>query len=242
MKWLRWLRPGVDDPAPDAAPEPDPAPETIEAEPAPETTAPDPAEQHLEESAQELLRRLDHRTAEIERRQTTTPAPEPVRPAASDPEYAQEEAQLERARTSGMSESDQAWMQWQINTNRQNRETRRIAERAAREAQENADRADFSRLEFTAPDLYRSYGPRIEKIIAEQRAKGLPVAPRGAILRLLIGDDHMNRKQAPKAARPAAAAKTPERTPLPRARSDVQARASQSDRDARRRRLEGKPI
>src|SRR5574340_80191 len=246
VKWLlRWLRPRVEGDA-----EPQQTEETVEPAPA-DDAAPAEAPEEAEEPAdlvRELLAREPKQPAEpapsasIPEPQRIESVPQPTRDAERDAE----DAQLERARQSGMSENDLAWMRWQIAQNRETREAKRMSERALSESRDAADRADFGRLEFTDPDLYRAYAPRIEKIIADTRAKGQTTAPRGAILRLLLGDDLLNRKQAkrtPKSeARAPAPTSTVARTPAPRARSDVQARAGGNEREDRRRRLEGKSI
>lgn len=245
MKWLlRWLRPCVE-----GEPDPTPEPESTEAAPS-DDAAPVEDATPPEEPAdlvRELLAREPKQPAEPEpparvpEPQRFESAPQPTRDAERDAE----EAQLERARQSGMSENDLAWMRWQIAQNRETREAKRMSERALSESRDAADRADFGRLEFTDPDLYRAYAPRIEKIITDTRAKGQTTAPRGAILRLLLGDDLLNRKQSKRTSKSEArapATSTVSRTPAPRARSDVQSRGSVNDREARRRRLEGKSI
>jgi hypothetical protein len=67
-----------------------------------------------------------------------------------------------------------------------------------------------------------------------------------AMLRFMIGDDMMNGKIKPKAARASAApanTSSVERKRLPNVRSDVSARGGgQTERDKRRARLEDQPI
>src|SRR5574340_347767 len=163
VKWLlRWLRPRVEGDS-----DPQPTEETVEPAPA-DDAAPAEAPEEAEEPAdlvRELLAREPKQPAEpapsarTMEPQRVEPAPQPTRDAERDAE----DAQLERARQSGISENDLAWMRWQIAQNRETREAKRMSERALSESRDAADRADFGRLEFTDPDLYRSEERRVGK-------------------------------------------------------------------------------
>src|SRR5579859_168827 len=157
---------------------------------------------------------------------------EPVAPVRGDPEYEREEAELAQARASGASAETLAWVQWKIDSNRKMRASERNSQSALQEARDLADRAEFGRLETSKPKLYKAYADKIEKTIADLRAKGQSAPPRKALLAFFIGDDMMNGKIKAKTTKPAAegGAKV-ERTRIPNARGDVRATGGNSERE-----------
>lgn len=240
---------GTDDSQPpaDAAPDVDPAPATtddslddlIDAG----DTAPEPDDPKIKLTAAEKRAEEAERQLAAERSARSTPAPSATH---RDPEFEREEQQIAEAQARGVSESDLGWLRWQIESNRRIRNSERSARDALYEARELADKADFDRLEVTKPKTYKAYKDRIEKMVAETRAKGQPVPPRAAILRLLIGDDIMNGKIKPKTAKAAATTGEPvsrvERARLPTHRSDVSGRSQGSERQKRFERLKDQLI
>lgn len=167
-------------------------------------------------------------------------------PAARDPEFEKEEQELARVRESG-DQNALDWAQWRINQNRVIRNSERNSQQALAQAQDISDKAEFDRLEVTKPKTYKAYKDRIEDAISKMRANGQPVmkGARMAALSYLIGQDTLNGKLKAKVTKPAAPEGQPqrvERTRLPGTRSDVSGRASQSEREKRRARLENQPI
>jgi hypothetical protein len=246
----RFLTLGVGEPD-DPPSDPDPAP----ADPTPEEEeqviddlldAPDdnPPPQ---DDPKERLTAAERRAADLERElaaeRAARRAPEPV--TARDPEFDREEQELARIREQGDANALE-WAQWRINQNRTIRNSERQSRQALSEAQDIADKAEFDRLEFTKPKTYKAYKDRIEQAITNMRSNGQPVikGARMAALRYLIGEDVLNDKLKSKGAKPAASAQPQrvERPRLPGTRSDVSGRATQSERDKRRARLENQLI
>lgn len=162
-----------------------------------------------------------------------------------DPEFDREETQIADAQRTGATEDQIRWLRWQIDSNRKIRASDQRSQAALNESRDIADRTSFEQLQVTKPKTYKQYRDRIEKAVTDLRASGQQVPPRMAMLRFMIGDDMMNGKIKPKAARASAPANTSsvERKRLPNVRSDVSARGGgQTERDKRRARLEDQPI
>lgn len=131
---------------------------------------------------------------------------------------------------------------WQIRSNRTLRQNTRAANQALTSANEMRDKAEFDRLEFTKPKVYKLYKDKVEKSLSDLRAKGQD-APRMALLRFVIGNDVIE-GNVKSSAKPRKQAADPARTGVdrgktPGARSDVSARGAKSERDKRRERLRG---
>jgi len=251
----RYLRLGAaeGDPDPGAPPDPgpDPAPDTGGANDDPdalddvldiETPDPDDPDDPKEALKAERARRenVERELNETRQRQGATPQT-PTR----DPEFDREEAQIADAQRNGATEDQIRWLRWQIDSNRKIRASDQRSQAALNESRDIADRTQFEQLAVTKPKTYKQYRDRIEKAVTDLRNSGQTVPPRMAMLRFMIGDDIMNGKLKPKAARAAAPgnASSVERKRLPNARSDVSARGGgQTERDKRRARLEGQPI
>jgi len=197
----------------------------------------------------EARSRADAATRELEAERAARRAAEariPVAPIAGDPEYDREEQELAQARASGATQESLSWLQWKIDSNRKIRLSERNATSALRQAEDISDRNAFERLEITKPQVFKRYKDRVEATMTEMRAKGQN-APRLAVLRLLIGDDIMNGKIKPKAAKAAAegapAPSTVDRGRTPGVRTDVRGRAgSLTEHEKRRARLENTPL
>lgn len=194
----------------------------------------------------ERLTAAERRAADLERELAAERAARQAPPhvPSRDPDYEREEAELAKVRESG-DQNALEWAQWRINQNRVIRDSQRTSQNALAEARDIADRTEFGKLELTKPKLYKAYADRVEKVVSEARSKGQGSAPRLMILKYLVGEDMMNNKVKAKPARSAALEGQPqrvERQRLPAARSDVSGRASQSEREKRRARLENQPI
>jgi hypothetical protein len=195
----------------------------------------------------ERLTAAERRAADLERElaaeRAARRAPEPV--AARDPEFDREEQELARIREQG-DENQLAWAQWRINSDRKIREAERKAGLAAITMEDLADKADFSSFERTNPKEYQAFKDRVEEAVANMRANGqrIPKGTRMAALKFLIGEGILNGKLKAKTTKPAAAGQPQrvERVRMPNARSDVSGRATQSERDKRRARLENQLI
>jgi hypothetical protein len=177
---------------------------------------------------------------ETRQRQSTS-----AQTSSRDPESDREDAQIADAQRNGATEDQIRWLRWQIDSNRKIRASDQRSQAALNESRDIADKTSFEQLAVTKPKTYKQYRDRIEKAVSDLRASGQNVPPRMAMLRFMIGDDIMNGKLKPKAARAAAPgnASSVERKRLPNARSDVSARGGgQTERDKRRARLEGQPI
>lgn len=222
---------GAPDPEDSRGTEPDPEPEP-------------PAVKAARENSARLERELESERA-ARRALESRQAPAPAGPAR-DPDFEAEERQLADARSKGMDATSLYWLEWKIKTDRANRETRSYVDRTRRETEDIADRNAFERLETTKPQVFKRYKDRVETEIARLRAQGQN-APRLAVLRYLIGDDAVNGKIGTKSSKPAtpaapAPSQTVDRGRTPGTRTDVSGRIKQSERDARRARLEGKPL
>lgn len=170
-----------------------------------------------------------------ERQYTPPPAPH-----GRDPIFEQEEAAISAAKARG---EDTAWLEWKINTDRTNRANRAESQQALQAARDLADRTEFGRLEITKPKVYKMYAERVEKTIADMRAKGEVIPPRLVLLRVFMGDDLLTGKLKPKQARAATPAAAPAnqvpRGRTPNVRSDVTGKGGGgSEHDKRRARLE----
>lgn len=142
---------------------------------------------------------------------------------------------------------------WQVRSNRTLRantkaatDATNAANRALMEAADGRDRTQFDRLATTKPKVHKLYESRVEDELQKMRGRG-ENAPRMAILQFLIGKDVIEGKVRSKPARKAAAAGAGneeqntgvDRGKSPGARSDVSAKARQTERQKREKRLEG---
>jgi len=137
------------------------------------------------------------------------------------------------------------WLRFQVNTNRDNRESRRIASQAERRSLDAADSSQFQAIVNARPEL-RKYATQVEKYVQDAMQSGQPFAPRALYLRMVLGEAVLNKQAKPAAKKKAddAPTKTVDRGRPAMSRSDVSGRggARDSDREARRKRLEGQII
>lgn len=190
-----------------------------------------PALKEARRRAEEADRRADGERAAREELQRQIPAPKPP----IDTDYEREEQQLAAARAGGYTAEQIALLEWQINSNRTIRATNRDSKAALQQAQDLQDRTAFERLEVTHPKVYKRYAQRVDAAVADMRAKGQTPAPRAAILRLMIGDDLLSGKVAPKKKAPPV-----ERGRTPGVRSDVRGngKGAMTEHEKRKARLQ----
>lgn len=193
-----------------------------------------PVETPAERRARERAEQAERELAEL-RRQAAAAAP---RAPTVDPRDAAEDAQIAEAKARG---EDTRWLEWQRDTNRRTRQTERIAQSTMQTATDLADSAKFSRFLASNPRFNR-FADQVEKHIAENQRNGGPFVSREIVLRLVLGDTLLSSK--PKAAKSRAdgAAAQPGRVDRGRpaqARSDVTSRQRETEREARRKRLDG---
>jgi hypothetical protein len=237
---LGFLRLRVDDPAPDADPTPDPAPDPapdptddldVDPDPAPEPDTKSPeAEAALASlrAAEERAARAEREAAELRTRHHQPQVDEITR---------QEEERLKDPKATDLEK-------WQIQANRELRRGRSEAQFALAQAHDVADKTAFSRIANTNAALFKRYEERVEKVLADMRAKGYN-APREQIMDNLIGKDMRDGKFAKKAApkKEDDTGKQPvNRGKLPGARSDVSGKNAMSEHEKRRQRLENVQI
>lgn len=146
--------------------------------------------------------------------------------------FEQEEAKL---RNTDVSETEK----WQIRSNRTLRANTRAANDALNTAADMRDRNEFDRLQVSNPKVHKLYDAKVEKALADMRAKGQN-APRLALLRFMIGNDVMEGKlkSTPKTAAANAKTSTVDRGKPPGARSDVAGKGKATERQKRVARLE----
>jgi len=190
-----------------------------------------PALKEAKRRADEAEARANDERSRREALERAAPAPTPQR----DPDFEREEMELRQAREGGATPEQIAWLQWKIDSNRKIRTTERSAGSALQEARDLADRTAFERLEITHPKVYQRYASRVDAAVADMRAKGQQVPPRAAILRLMIGDDLLAGKVAPKKK-----AAPVERGRTPGIRSDVRGngKGSMTEHEKRKARLQ----
>ena len=127
--------------------------------------------------------------------------------------FQQEEEALRNPETSD-------WQRYAIQSARQARAANANSRDALQRAEDMADRTRFEQIKLTKPKLYETYADRVEEMLKTVRAAGNN-APREKLLALLMGEDLLNGKLKPTAAKaPNGGAK---RTTTPGARSDVRA-------------------
>jgi hypothetical protein len=183
----------------------------------------------LRQRSQDAERRLRETEERLSR---ATPAPtQPV-----DEQFQREEARLRDPAVSDLEK-------WQIQSNRTIREARQAAAMAQINALDTADRTDFQAKSLDNPRM-RKYADRVEQRLAEIRKTG-GNAPRAGIYLFLLGEDVDKAAKAKPPAKPAArpgALPDAQRGRPAGARSDVNARGTQSEHEKRRARLEGRNI
>ena len=240
-----WFRP-VDEPTPepaDAAEIQQEADDLADLIPDADSATAAPAEDA--ETPRERASRERAERAESEARDLRARAPAPPLQQGRDPVYEQEEEQLRQAQAAGADETTMRWLRFQVNTNRDNRESRRIASQAERRSLDAADSSQFQAIVNARPEL-RKYATQVEKYVQDAMQSGQPFAPRALYLRMVLGDAVMNKQAKPAAKKKAddAPTKTVDRGRPAMSRSDVSGRggARDSDREARRKRLENQPI
>ena len=122
---------------------------------------------------------------------------------------------------------------------------RRIASQAERRSLDAADSSQFQAIVNARPEL-RKYATQVEKYVQDAMQSGQPFAPRALYLRMVLGEAVLNKQAKPAAKKKAddAPTKTVDRGRPAMSRSDVSGRggARDSDREARRKRLEGQII
>lgn len=234
------IRPAVDDPAnPPAAANPqDPPAEAAPEQPELDLDPADPDHEPVVDPKVELeaarkeardnkerAERFEREAAELRTRQAPLP----------NDEYAREEAKLNDQNTPALEK-------WQIQANRELRANRSASQAALAQAHDVSDRTAYTALSMANP-VAKKYEARVEEQLAKARAAGQNPS-RAAILRFILGDDMLDGKFKKKAA-PAAGAPDKSainRGKLPGARSDVNAKGSQTEREKRRARLENQQI
>lgn len=190
---------------------------------APDTAAELEAERRGRQQDRERADRLERELGEMRAGQQRKP----------DPTQEEEERILRDPQATDL-------QKWQVRSNQEIRASRLASQGALAQAHDIADKTSFGQLAITNPDVHKRYEARVEQEYQKLVAKGTP-APRAAILRVLIGDDVLNKKLTPKKA--AAAAKPGvNRGKMPGARSDVNGKNSMSEREKRRARLENVQI
>lgn len=238
---LAFFRPRVDpdpqDPAPDLeADDPQPELDLDPADPDPETHD-DPKLAPAEElrAAKDEAKR--HREDAERYQRELTEARAASRPQhRGDDETAREDARLAAADTPELEK-------WQIRANRELRAGRSTAQAALMQAQDVNDRTAFTSISLGDP-VAKKYEARVEKELADMRAKGQN-APREAIYTYLLGKDMREGKFKKKSAAPAAGTekKTVDRGRTPGVRSDVSGRSgAMSEHEKRAKRLENVSI
>jgi hypothetical protein len=136
---------------------------------------------------------------------------------------------------------------WQIRSNRTLRANTQAANRAMSTAADMQDQSAFARLEISNPKVFKLYSTKVEKALADMRAKGQD-APRLALLRFLIGNDVIEGNLKSSTGKKAAAATAGkqaagvDRGRSPGARSDVSGKGKTSEHDKRKERLRNVPI
>jgi hypothetical protein len=174
-------------------------------------------------------------TLEAERRMRTTPQ-------ESDDQrlYQAEEARLRDPEVPDIEK-------WQIKSNRTLRANTLASNRAMSTAADMQDQSAFNRLEISNPKVFKLYSGKVEKALADMRARGQD-APRLALLRFLIGNDVIEGNLKSGTSKKAAAATElnksagVDRGRSPGARSDVSGRGKMSEHEKRKERLRGQPI
>jgi len=119
------------------------------------------------------------------------------------------------------------------------RQNTRTSQVALAQAEDLRDQSAFATLATSQPAIHKRYAERVEKELAQLRARGQN-ASRASILRYMLGDDMIAGKLKKKAAAPAAKPAV-DRRPPPSARSDHRAGAP-SRRDALAKKLENVQI
>lgn len=232
---LAFLRPAIDDPAPDAdpAPDEDPAPD---ADPQPELDLESPDEDpapkvdpkaELETARREAkenkerAERFEREAAELRVRN----APRPM----NDVE-AQENARLASADITPLEK-------WQIESNRTLRNNTNASQMALAQARDLADKTAFSAIAMSDP-VAKRYEASVEEELSKARAAGHNPT-RESIYTYQLGRDMRAGKFKKKAA-PASGGekKTVDRGRLPGAKSDVTGKNGGSEREKRIARLE----
>lgn len=145
---------------------------------------------------------------------------------------AQEDAKLRDPKTPDLEK-------WQIQANRTLRQNTSAAQMALAQAHDVSDRTAFASLMISDPTA-KKYEARVEEELAKVRKAG-GNARREDAYTYLLGKDMREGKFKKKAA-PADQAKVVARGKLPGARSDVQAKGSQTERQKRAARLENVQI
>jgi hypothetical protein len=159
-----------------------------------------------------------------------------------DPQVEEENAYLENVRKNGDADAFKQ-AQWYVNQQRATRQATNASQAALRTMDDMRDLTTFQRLEVTNPKVFKRYEKRVEQALAQTRQAGQN-APRGAILRLLIGQDIMDGKVKTKSTKRAPAAdgsQKVDRGALPGARTDTR-RGAQSAHDKLRAKLENVPL
>lgn len=238
--------PGEDPPA-DPPGEPDPI-EDLDLDPPGGDPPDDPADRGagggnddddpavLRERLRNTERERDEaRRAAEEHRRAAAPI-QPAQQTTSQRLYAQEEEELRNPQLDPN-------RRWQIEANRTLRANHESSQSALRAAEDLRDQTHYNGLVSTNP-IAKKYAKRVEEKLAEVRSNGGNLA-RGVILKMLIGDDIVEGRVKPKAAKRTEGGEEVVRVHRgqpPVTRSNVQGRGSSSERDKRRARLEGKTI
>jgi hypothetical protein len=231
---LAFLRLRVDDPAPDpeddkgAEPATDPSDDLPEVDP---DAVPEKDEKSPEaEAALATVRAAEERAARAERERDELRQRQQQRSPADL--TAEEEAVLKDEKATEL-------QKWQVQANRELRRGRSEAQFALAQAQDIADKTGFSRIANTNPALFKRYEERVEKALADMRAKGYN-ASREQIMDNLIGKDMREGKFTKKAApkKDETEKQTLPRGKLPGARSDVSGKTAMTEHEKRRQRLQ----
>ena len=223
--------PPADDPPADDPPADDPPADDPDADPTADPDGRFPAS----DPAKELEDERTARAAEKERADRFEREAADLRARHAprqDDIHAQEDAKLRDPKTPDLEK-------WQIQANRTLRQNTSAAQMALAQAHDVSDRTAFASLMISDPTA-KKYEARVEEELAKVRKAG-GNARREDAYTYLLGKDMREGKFKKKAA-PADQAKVVARGKLPGARSDVQAKGSQTERQKRAARLENVQI
>lgn len=219
---------GDDIPADD---DPDPEEDDIPEDPA-LSVSPSPAPAPRASRSQAAIAELRRRTQEAER--IAREAQEAVRRSQAGPSADERLMQEEETRLRDPNISDQE--RWQIQSNRVIRQSQQQAQQALMQSKDMADQNLYLNKARSNP-TYEKYMDRVEKVVAEQRARGMLI-PREVVLAQEIGRDVIAGNFKSKAGSPAPVLRGKPNA----ARSDTPRSGSMTERQRRVARLEDKPI